>query len=166
MPCIEAIKARCQLHPMESERDYRLTGTVAAAAAGAEEESDQGGGGGGEGGTWKVTSDAAAGEEWLSKRLKRLTKGEKMVTVEVAMGGRRIHVGKAGGGAAHLHFDEVCASALGAGDYTAIASVGVESKAASCLKRRIDVNPLIFSPFVCLFYTGKIKESQRFSVSN
>jgi len=39
------------------------------------------------------------------------------------MGGRRINVRKAGGGVAHLHFDEVCGTPLGAGDYTAIASV-------------------------------------------
>ena len=26
LPCIEAIKARCVVHPMESVRDYRLTG--------------------------------------------------------------------------------------------------------------------------------------------
>ena len=97
VPCIEAIKARCVLHPMESERDYRLTGTIAGSA---EREKGGGGCGGGviSGGstskqtcasrgrgssetTWKVTSDVVAAEEWLSKRLKRLTKEEKMVTV-------------------------------------------------------------------------------------
>ena len=73
----------------ESERDYRLTGTSAAAAAAAGSggsggggcadgtSEDGGGGGAGRAGgvTWKVTSDEAAGEEWLSGRLKRLTKG-------------------------------------------------------------------------------------------
>lgn len=126
---------------MESERDYRLTGTAAgiedadedAAATSSSSSSSSaidGGGGGGGGRTWRVTTDEAAGEEWLSHRLGRLAKGEKMVTVEIAMGGRRIHVSRAGGGVAHLHFDEVCASALGAGDYTAIASVGERSVCA------------------------------------
>ena len=132
VPCIEAIKARCVVHPMESERDYRLTGTKAKATTKPEEvrgsssvsgSSDSSSDGDGLM-TWKVTADDAAGEEWLSRRLRRLTKGERMVSVEIAMSGRRIHVSKAAAGIAHLRFDEVCASASGAGDYTALASAG------------------------------------------
>ena len=52
--------------------------------------------------TWRVAheddpSETAAAEEWLNRRLGALAKNDRMVRVEVAMGGRRILVERAGG---------------------------------------------------------------------
>ena len=156
VPCIEAIKARCVVHPMKSERDYRLTGT--AVGSGVESGPTGDGSSSQPCPTWKSVADPDAGEAWLAGRLRRLANvpgGGEMVPVEVALGGRRIRVSKAGGGVAQLDFDEVCASALGAADYTALAAVfhtigeeetTEETAAPSChrLARRdaLDSSPL------------------------
>ena len=136
VPCIEAIEARCDVHEMRSDVDYRLTGHALVGAEEDEEEEDdvetntsrRSSSSVDRRTTWKVIDSSdpeahAKADAWLSRRCERLAKGEKMVRVEVALGGRRVDVAKAGGGVAHLQFDDVCASALGAGDYTALASV-------------------------------------------
>jgi predicted ATPase len=136
VPCIEAIEARCDVHEMRSDVDYRLTGHALVGAEDDDEEEDdvetktsrRSSSSVDRRTTWKVIDSSdpeahAKADAWLSRRCERLAKGEKMVRVEVALGGRRVDVAKAGGGVAHLQFDDVCASALGAGDYTALASV-------------------------------------------
>ena len=182
VPCIEGIKARCVVHPMESERDYRLTGTKTKGGGRIEEEEISATAGSGSGSsssssssvgdsggadeagdtyglTWKVATDAAAGDEWLSRRLRRLTKAERMVSVEIAMAGRRIHVSKAAAGVAHLHFDEVCASALGAGDYTALASVFHTVGLTGVPRMTIERVDLMrrFITFIDVMYEHKVK---------
>lgn len=88
-----------------------------------------------------------------------VTEGEKMVTVEIAMSGRRIHVSKAGAGVAHLHFDEVCASALGAGDYTALASVFHTIGLTGVPRMTIERVDLMrrFITFIDVMYEHKVK---------
>ena len=180
VPCIEAIKARCELHEMASERDYRLTGhalasrvaTNATSNASSEKISDadasetpfESSDGIFSGVTWRVAreddpTETAAAEEWLDRRLGALAKNDRMVRVEVAMGGRRILVERAGGGVARLDFDEVCGSALGAGDYTAIASVFHTVGLARVPRMTVDRADLMrrFITFVDVLYEHKVK---------
>ena len=156
LPCIEAIKARCVVHPMESVRDYRLTGRGIAG------EDTTGGESGGFKGTWRVRREGESheeGERWLERRLQRLANEEKFIGVEVAMGGRRIQVPRAGGGVALFRFDEVCASAMGAGDYTAVAStfhtVGL-SRVPRMTIERVDLMRR-FITFIDVMYEHKVK---------
>ncbi|ACO61800.1 predicted protein, partial [Micromonas commoda] len=143
LPCIEAIKARCVVHPMESVRDYRLTGRGIAG------EDTTGGESGGFKGTWRVRREGESheeGERWLERRLQ-------------PMGGRRIQVPRAGGGVALFRFDEVCASAMGAGDYTAVAStfhtVGL-SRVPRMTIERVDLMRR-FITFIDVMYEHKVK---------
>jgi hypothetical protein len=160
VPCIEAIQARCSVHEMRSARDYRLTGHAAPdESEGASERAEAEGRG-----TWLVApaDDPAAvarADAWLTSRLSRLAKNDRMVTVDVAMSGRRIRVNRASGGVARLTFDEACASALGAGDYTAIASVfhtvGLEGVPRMSMDR-VDLMRR-FITFVDVLYEHKVK---------
>ena len=158
IPCIEAIKARCVVHPMESVRDYRLTGR----GIGGEDSGDGSSGGGGFKGTWRVRLEGESheeGEAWLERRLRRLANEEKFIGVEVAMGGRRIQVPRAGGGVALFRFEELCASAMGAGDYTAVAStfhtVGL-SRVPRMTIERVDLMRR-FITFIDVMYEHKVK---------
>ena len=180
VPCIDAIKARCELHEMASERDYRLTGHALASRVATRTSSNASSGNGSEpdafetpiessdgtvsGVTWRVAheddpSETAAAEEWLRRRLGALAKNDRMVRVEVAMGGRRILVERAGGGVARLDFDEVCGAALGAGDYTAIASVFHTVGLARVPRMTVDRADLMrrFITFVDVLYEHKVK---------
>ena len=99
------------------------------------------------------------GERWLERRLQRLANEENFIGVEVAMGGRRIQVPRAGGGVALFRFDEVCASAMGAGDYTAVAStfhtVGL-SRVPRMTIERVDLMRR-FITFIDVMYEHKVK---------
>jgi len=165
VPCIEALQARCAVHEMRSARDYRLTGHAAA-----DESAGRGECASGElkretrRGTWLVAPGddpeaLAEADAWLTSRLSRLAKNDRMVTVDVAMSGRRIRVNRAAGGVARLTFDEACASALGAGDYTAIASVfhtvGLEGVPRMTMDR-VDLMRR-FITFVDVLYEHKVK---------
>ena len=160
VPCIEAIQARCAVHEMRSARDYRLTGHAAPdESEGASERAEAEGRG-----TWLVApaddpTAVARADAWLTSRLSRLAKNDRMVTVDVAMSGRRIRVNRASGGVARLTFDEACASALGAGDYTAIASVfhtvGLEGVPRMSMDR-VDLMRR-FITFVDVLYEHKVK---------
>ena len=160
VPCIEAIQSKCAVHEMRSARDYRLTGHAAPdESEGASERAEAEGRG-----TWLVApaDDPAAvarADAWLTSRLSRLAKNDRMVTVDVAMSGRRIRVNRASGGVARLTFDEACASALGAGDYTAIASVfhtvGLEGVPRMSMDR-VDLMRR-FITFVDVLYEHKVK---------
>ena len=97
VPCIDAIKARCELHEMASERDYRLTGHALASRVATRAESNASGNGSEpdafetpiessdgtvSGVTWRVAheddpSETAAAEEWLNRRLGALAKNDR-----------------------------------------------------------------------------------------
>ena len=101
VPCIDAIKARCELHEMASERDYRLTGHALASRVATRASSNASGNGSEpdafetpiessdgtvSGVTWRVAheddpSETAAAEEWLNRRLGALAKNDRMVRV-------------------------------------------------------------------------------------
>jgi len=179
VPCIEAILAKCAVHEMQSGRDYRLTGhsTVDVDAADALEADStrrlSGGATASSGGlnplafrgkTWVVappgdSSSLARADEWLTTRLTRLAKNDRMVAVDVALNGRRVRIQKASGGVARLSFHEACASNLGAGDYTAVASVfhtvGLENIPIFSTDR-IDLMRR-FITFVDVMYEHKVK---------
>jgi len=108
LPCIADIKRRCVVHEMASERDYRLTGSAH---------------GEGDHATWRSGGDEEERERWLSARLQTLAGERSFKPLQIAIGGRLVHVRRAGGGIAHFDFRELCDSALGAADYTALASV-------------------------------------------
>lgn len=108
LPCIAQIKERCVVHEMKSDRDYRLTGSAKS---------------GEENITWLSHGTDAEREEWLAKRLKALAGERSFKPLQIAIGGRLVHVRRAGGGIAHFDFRELCDSALGAADYTALASI-------------------------------------------
>jgi predicted ATPase len=108
LPCIAEIKRRCIVHEMASDRDYRLTGR-------ARSEEDQA--------MWKSGGDEAERERWLVERLQVLAGERSFKPLQIAIGGRLVHVRRAGGGIAHFDFNELCDSALGAADYTALASI-------------------------------------------
>ena len=107
LPCIDEIKHRCIVHEMASERDYRLTGAR----------------GGDNHVTWKSGGDESERELWLMERLKTLAGERQLKPLQIAISGRIVHVRRAGGGIAHFDFQELCDSALGAADYTALASI-------------------------------------------
>ena len=170
VPCIAAIQARCAVHEMRSGRDYRLTGHAADDASASEgkpvgeERRDARKRRETRSGTWRVAPGddpeaLASADAWLTSRLSRLAKNDRMVMVDVAMSGRRIRVNRASGGVARLTFDEACASALGAGDYTAIASVfhtvGLEGVPRMTMDR-VDLMRR-FITFVDVLYEHKVK---------
>ena len=168
VPCIEAIQARCAVHAMRGGRDYRLTGhaadDVGAGAGETEGERKSDARRESRRGTWLVAPKddpeaLASADAWLTSRLSRLAKNDRMVTVDVAMSGRRIRVNRASGGVARLTFDEACASALGAGDYTAIASVfhtvGLEGVPRMTMDR-VDLMRR-FITFIDVLYEHKVK---------
>ena len=195
LPCIHQIETRCVVHPMESTRDYRLSGVAALDEVENktdntfDECADKNGTLNGSGnvcafmkskiksdsksGTWRVALPSKSGpglqdskeddaESWLRVKLRRLAKlalEENMVRVEIAVGGRKVLVNRAGGGVAHMHFDEVCDTALGAADYTAIAAVfhtvGLSSVPLMACDR-LDVMRR-FITFIDVLYEHKVK---------
>jgi len=108
LPCIAQIKQRCVVHEMASDRDYRLTGSAKTG------EDNQ---------TWLSTGTDEEREAWLARRLQALAGERTFKPLQIAIGGRLVHVRRAGGGIAHFDFGELCDSAIGAADYTALASI-------------------------------------------
>tara|TARA_B110000977_G_scaffold197818_1_gene281313 strand:- start:22216 stop:24219 length:2004 start_codon:yes stop_codon:yes gene_type:complete len=176
VPCIEAINAKCAVHQMHSSRDYRLTGHTIAGRP--EEEIDDGGETNLErknsssssssssslGGTWVTfkpgdVASIADTNKWLTGKLTRFAKNDRMVTVDVSINGRRIRVQNASGGVARFKFHEICDANLGAGDYTAIASVfhtvGVECIPVMIMDR-VDLMRR-FITFIDVLYEHKVK---------
>jgi predicted ATPase len=132
VPCIEAIMAKCAVHEMRSGRDYRLMGHknedlyedprderlrlgASRGACSSSENQNK------SSGTWRVftVGDKESKErsnQWLTGKLQRFAKNDRMVTVDVSVQGRRIRVNNASGGVARLTFNEICDAALGAGE--------------------------------------------------
>ena len=118
VPCIEAIMAKCAVHEMRSGRDYRLMGHknedlyedprderlrlgASRGACSSSENQNK------SSGTWRVftVGDKDSKErsnQWLTGKLQRFAKNDRMVTVDVSVQGRRIRVNNASGGVARL----------------------------------------------------------------
>ena len=144
LPCIADIKRRCVVHEMASERDYRLTGSAH---------------GEGDHATWRSEGDVETRERWLSARLQTLAGERSFKPLQIAIGGRLVHVRRAGGGIAHFDFHELCDSALGAADYTALASVFNSIGVGNVPTLSSDRLDLVrrFITFVDVMYEHKVK---------
>jgi cell division protein ZapE len=102
LPFIALIKQRLELLVMNGARDYRrerLRGLR----------------------TWQVPADEMARHE-LDKAFRRLTGGSAIRPVILTVMGRELVVPQASDGVARFDFDSLCNTALGAGDYLAIAT--------------------------------------------
>jgi cell division protein ZapE len=70
--------------------------------------------------TWRVPADEMSRRE-LDKAFRRLTGGSAVRPVTLTVMGRELVVPQASDGVARFDFDSLCNTALGAGDYLAIA---------------------------------------------
>jgi cell division protein ZapE len=102
LPFIALIKQRLELLVMDGGRDYRRERIRGLR-------------------TWLVPADAMARRE-LDKAFVRLTGGSAIRPVTLTVMGRVLEVPEASDGVARFAFDSLCNTALGAGDYLAIAT--------------------------------------------
>jgi cell division protein ZapE len=102
LPFIALIKQRLELLVMQGGRDYRRERMRGVR-------------------TWLVPADAMSRHE-LDKAFRRLTGGSAIRPVTLTVMGRDLVVPHASDGVARFDFDFLCNTALGAGDFLAIAS--------------------------------------------
>ncbi len=102
LPFIALIKQRLELLVMDDGRDYRRERMLGLL-------------------TWRVPADARARQE-LDIAFLRLTGGSPIEAVTLTVMGRSLIVSEAADGVARVDFDHLCNTALGAGDYLAIAT--------------------------------------------
>jgi cell division protein ZapE len=102
LPFIALIKQRLDLLVMDGGRDYRRERMRGLR-------------------TWQVPVDAASRLE-LDRAFVRLTGGSAVRPVTLTVMGRELIVPLASDGVARFDFDQLCNTALGAGDYLAIAT--------------------------------------------
>ena len=102
LPFIGLIKQRLELLTMAGGRDYRRERMRGLR-------------------TWLVPADAAARHE-LDNTFTRLTRGAAIRPVTLSVMGRDLLVAQAADGVARFDFAALCNTALGAGDYLAIAT--------------------------------------------
>jgi cell division protein ZapE len=102
LPFIGLIKQRLELVVMDGGRDYRRERMRGVR-------------------TWQVPADATSRHE-LDKAFQRLTGGAAVRPVSLTVMGRELLVAQASDGIARFDFDSLCNTALGAGDYLAIAT--------------------------------------------
>jgi cell division protein ZapE len=102
LPFIALIKQRLELLVMNAARDYRRERMRGLR-------------------TWQVPADAMSRKE-LDKAFRRLTGGSLVRPVTLTVMGRDLVVPEASDGVARFDFDSLCNTALGAGDYLAIAT--------------------------------------------
>ena len=102
LPFIDLIKQRLDVLVMDAGRDYRRERMRGLR-------------------TWQVPSDAMSRRE-LDKAFTRLTGGSAVRPVALSVMGRELVVPQAADGVARFDFDALCNTALGAGDYLAIAA--------------------------------------------
>jgi cell division protein ZapE len=102
LPFIALIKQRLELVVMEGGRDYRRERMRGLR-------------------TWLVPADELSRRE-LDKAFLRLTGGSAIRPVTLTVMGRELVVPQASDGVARFDFDSLCNTALGAGDYLAIAN--------------------------------------------
>jgi cell division protein ZapE len=101
LPFIDLLCEHMEVLELDADRDYRLARLEAAP-------------------TWFTPlgreADARMDEVW-----RRLAGGERERRESIAVQGRTLDVPRAAGGAARFTFEELCATALGAADYLALA---------------------------------------------
>jgi cell division protein ZapE len=102
LPFIGLIKQRLELLEMDGGRDYRRERMRGLR-------------------TWLVPADAMSRRD-LDKAFVRLTGGSAIRPVTLTVMGRKLVVPQAADGVARFTFDSLCNTALGAGDYLAIAT--------------------------------------------
>ncbi len=102
LPFIALIKQRLDLLVMDGARDYRRERMRGLR-------------------TWQVPADEMSRRE-LDKAFLRLTGGSAVRPVTLSVMGRDLVVPQASDGVARVDFDRLCNTALGAGDYLAIAT--------------------------------------------
>lgn len=102
LPFIALIKQRLELVVMNGGRDYRRERMRGLR-------------------TWQVPVDAMSRQK-LDKAFRRLTGGSAIRPVTLHVMGRELLVPQASDGVARFDFDSLCNTALGAGDYLAIAT--------------------------------------------
>jgi cell division protein ZapE len=102
LPFIGLIKQRLELLVMDAGRDYRRERMRGLR-------------------TWLVPADEMSRRE-LDKAFRRLTGGSAVRPVTLTVMGRDLLVPQASDGVARFDFDSLCNTALGAGDYLAIAT--------------------------------------------
>jgi cell division protein ZapE len=102
LPFIGLIKQRMELLVMNGARDYRRERMRGVR-------------------TWQVPADAMS-RHALDQAFLRLTGGSAIRPVTLTVMGRQLVVPKAADGVARFDFDSLCNTALGAGDYLAIAT--------------------------------------------
>jgi len=102
LPFIGLIKQRLELLVMDGGRDYRRERMRGVRA-------------------WRVPADETSHRE-LDKAFLRLTGGSAIRPVSLMVMGRELVVPQASDGVARFDFDSLCNTALGAGDYLAIAT--------------------------------------------
>jgi cell division protein ZapE len=101
LPFIGLIQQRLELLLMNGGRDYRRERMHGLR-------------------TWQVPADETSRRE-LDKAFRRLTGGSAIRPVTLSVMGRELIVAQAADGVARFDFDALCNTALGAGDYLAIA---------------------------------------------
>jgi cell division protein ZapE len=102
LPFIALIKQRLELMVMDGGRDYRRERMRGLR-------------------TWLVPADAMSRRE-LDKAFLRLTGGSAVRPMTLTVTGRTLVVPQAADGVARFDFDSLCNTALGAGDYLAVAT--------------------------------------------
>ena len=102
LPFIGLIKQRLEILVMEGAHDYRRERMRGLR-------------------TWLVPADEMSRRE-LDKAFLRLTSGSAIRPVTLTVMGRKLVVPRAADGVARFDFDSLCNTALGAGDYLAIAA--------------------------------------------
>jgi cell division protein ZapE len=102
LPFIALIKQRLELLVMNGARDYRRERMRGLR-------------------TWQVPADQMSCQE-LDKAFRRLTGGSALRPVTLMVMGRELVVPQASDGVARFDFDSLCNTALGPGDYLAIAT--------------------------------------------
>ena len=102
LPFIGLIKQRLELLTMNGARDYRRERMRGLR-------------------TWQVPADEMSRHE-LDRAFQRLTGGSAIRSVTLMVMGRELVVPQAADGVARFDFDTLCNTALGAGDYLAIAT--------------------------------------------
>jgi cell division protein ZapE len=102
LPFIALIKQRLELLVMDGGRDYRRERMRGLR-------------------TWLVPADEMSRQE-LDKAFRRLTGGSAIRPVTLTVMGRQLTVPQASDGVARFDFSSLCDTALGAGDYLAIAT--------------------------------------------
>eukprot|EP00388_Colpodella_angusta_P003931 GDKJ01013467.1.p1 GENE.GDKJ01013467.1~~GDKJ01013467.1.p1 ORF type:complete len:221 (-),score=11.03 GDKJ01013467.1:218-880(-) len=100
LPFIRLLKERCVVYNMDSDTDYRLSGTDAQTF---------------------LTPFSTENDEKFGKMLRAITKGDRLEPKELRVFGRDVHVPLACNGVCRFTFAELCGGELSVADYSVIA---------------------------------------------